>query len=715
VQMKMVLPRLNTESSHSTFIALSAGCVVIVVCSVLLYRTFRAGIYHGEEKQLGEMTFVEKTVKRRFSDQVLWESVERSMAVYEGDYLQTRENSFASLKLLDGSVIEMDAESMIILASGRKGVSINFRYGGIQAKSDTSSGGITVTSGSSTILLDKSEASLRGSSDKKVQLSVSKGNAEILSGKKTFTLSNRQVATVDSKGSTVKVDKKVIEPLEPPDNYFLPAKGNKIIFSWRSNSQKEKVLLVMRNTSGRVIRRIAHGGQVSQNLGVGTWYWHLVAGNKKSLQRRLTIVPLKPVRLVSPQNAVSLSVDSNDLIFFNWRGSRKGETYKLRIVPAANPHMTVKETTTVSSGIAVEKLPDGKYRWQVTVNGSLGSFPYEQESPWRFFTLATQRQVSPPQLLYPLVKWRASRLYLIKSKFLFAWSFKKPGARFHLELAKDPTFTKIAGEKRTVSMKVSPNFSLPVGRYYWRVSANLPDRDEPLRSETRIINIIEHEPIRLDKPPDRHTIFLSADKKADMVHFVWQGGILGRYRLEISKTIDFRKKIHSMVVPENHYSLKGFSAGRYYWRVFNIDQQGKDFERSRPGIFDVVATLQRPVLISPQENMVINMSKRDRLRFIWKEVPGADYYVLSVFFKNQRNRQLLFHKKIKATIYELRNLSILREGGFSYRVTPYSNHPDTKEKTIAGPVSQNSFSLTLGAPLAKPKILSPSLQYGDKL
>ena len=711
----MELPRLNTESSRNTFIVLAIGCLVIVVCSVLLYRTFKSDIYHGDGKQLGEITYVEKTVKRRFSDQVLWESVEHRMAVYEGDYLQTWENSFASLKLLDGSVIEMDAESMIILASGRKGASINFKYGGIQAKTNNSSDGITVTSGSSTIILDKSKASLRGNSDKKVQLTVSKGNVEVASGEKTFKLSTRQIATVKSKGSAVALVEKIIEPLEPPDNYFLSAGGNKISFSWRSNPQKQKVILVMRNTDGGVIRRAAYSGQISQKVGAGTWYWHLVAGNQQSLQRRLTVVPLKPLQLVSPQNTASLSVDSDDLIFFNWHGSREGENYTLRIMPVANSQLKVKEIKTVSSGIGVAKLPDGKYKWQVMANGSLGSFPYELKSPWRFFTLKTQRQVSPPQLLYPLEKWRASRLYLMKAKFLFAWRFKKPGVRFHLELAKDSAFTKIAGEKRTMSMKVSPDFSLPVGRYYWRVSVNLPERDKPLRSETRIINIIEHEPIRLDEPPDRHTLFLSAHKKADRVHFVWQGGILKRYRLEISKSIYFRKKIHSMVVPENHYSLKGFSAGRYYWRVFNIDEQGKDFERSRPSMFDVVATLQRPILISPQKDMVINMSKRDRLRFIWKEVPGADYYVLSVFFKNQRNRQLLFRKKIKSTIYELRNLSILREGGFFWMVTPYSNHPGTNEQTIAGPVSKNSFSLTLGTPLAKPKILSPSLQYGDKL
>lgn len=708
------MKRLNTASSRSSVIVLFVGGAIILLSSFMLYGTFAVEGYQRGGRPLGEISFFEKSVRRKDAGQVIWERVSRHMTVYEGDYISTGDDSFATLSLSNGSMLELDEESMIIVSSGAKGMEIDFRFGTVLASSTGGKGGITLRSGDSSIVLDQSRATLRGGDDGRMKLNVTEGNAEVVTGDKRLLVTERQMVTMVKGGSDFAVKEIPLVALSPPDNYFVTLSENRISFSWDAPGKEKKVFLELRRRGGEILKIKARGGRAARKLAAGTWYWQVVQGKNRTEPRRLTVARIDPPQLLYPGRGSRFSLSGDDLLSFRWKAARQGENYYLIIKGEGAAEGFSRRIHSFTPGIAVEKMPDGKYLWQVRAEGRLGSFAYKKSSPWRTFQVATLERVSPPVLIYPLEGWTGSRSLFQESRVLFAWTFKRPGATFVWELAGDREFSRVLQKRKTAAMKVTESFTLPVGEYFWRVSVRLPSREAPIFSGVQTLRVVEQKPLRLDEPRDRHVFYQPAAAKKEQISFAWEGGMIQNYRFELFRGREAKEPVHSARLDTGHYSLDGLNRGSYSWRVSLLDREGRVLEKSRLNSFSIVPVMQRPLLIFPQRNMTVDMQRRNSLRFIWHPVAGADYYYFTLSPGKDRDKRPVVRRRVRGTIYELRDLSLLSEGGFSWRVVPVSIERIPGGSHRTGPPAEQSFSLTLGPPLEKPEIISPRLQYGEK-
>jgi len=118
-------------TSDSIFVGLSA--VLITSLSMLLYADFNRKIEAGDAKQIGTITYKRQMAQRKYLAQVVWEDIEQNFPVYNNDSIRTAGESEAVIHLSDGTDINIDENSMIMLSTGENAININFEHGTISA------------------------------------------------------------------------------------------------------------------------------------------------------------------------------------------------------------------------------------------------------------------------------------------------------------------------------------------------------------------------------------------------------------------------------------------------------------------------------------------------------------------------------------------------------------------------------------------------------
>jgi hypothetical protein len=103
--------------------------LIPILLLVILFFDFRRRLDAGSREQIGTITFKEKTVQRKFTDRVVWESMENSFPLYNKDSIRTGELSDAEITLTDGTKLAMDENSLIVLNITKGEQEIDFAYG----------------------------------------------------------------------------------------------------------------------------------------------------------------------------------------------------------------------------------------------------------------------------------------------------------------------------------------------------------------------------------------------------------------------------------------------------------------------------------------------------------------------------------------------------------------------------------------------------------
>jgi len=169
--------------SSSDFWTLGISAVIIAAFSVLLYADFAKKIEVDGAEQIGTITFKREVAQRRYQAQVVWEEVKQSYPVYNNDSIRTSDNSEAVIHLLDGTDINVDENSMIMLSALAEGININFAHGSISANRERVAGAavaaITIRSNDTTVSIDRSNIQLSQLDNMELDLTVSEGTARV--------------------------------------------------------------------------------------------------------------------------------------------------------------------------------------------------------------------------------------------------------------------------------------------------------------------------------------------------------------------------------------------------------------------------------------------------------------------------------------------------------------------------------------------------------
>ncbi|MGL4370871.1 MAG: FecR domain-containing protein, partial [Spirochaetota bacterium] len=211
---------------------------VIAASSAGLYLDYTSRIRASQTEQIGTITFKKKTAERKYGDQMIWEDVGQQTPVYNYDSLRTAEGASAVVRLKDGTNIDLDENTLIMLSVSAKGADIDLSGGSIFAKTGEAGKGkavMNIRSGGAAVEVADGALNMTKTSGKTVDLSVTSG-AAVLSGGASAPVSigPNQTAVVSDGKADLKANSLVLQS-PSPNSYFVrtPSAAQSVLFEWK--------------------------------------------------------------------------------------------------------------------------------------------------------------------------------------------------------------------------------------------------------------------------------------------------------------------------------------------------------------------------------------------------------------------------------------------------------------------------------------------------
>ncbi|MBN2159699.1 MAG: PQQ-binding-like beta-propeller repeat protein [Spirochaetes bacterium] len=580
---------------NSDYLVIGVSALIISVCSALLYADYARKIEAGDAQQIGTITYKKKVAQRKYSSQVIWEDLDQNAPVYNNDSIRTADLSEAIIHLSDGTNLNLDENSLILLAFAGDGINIDFAHGSISTTRTAASGEaaqIKIQSKDTVVSLEEGDVKLSRSGEKELDVTVRDGTAEIKTGGDEKTIRKDEKATVTEDAGT-RVVKLKLKPLSPPpgNTVVTAAPALPVLFSWAPVEGNPPVYLEIARSSefGReTVVRAAEKNTYTENLGEGSYYWRIRAAGQAgkafeySDTRKITILREQPFALVYPRDNETLPYSVKPpIINFRWQESKLATEYILEISRETGFKRVVRSVSTPLQNISVDGLEAGVYFWRVrTRNEGVPSYS-GTSSPTRF-KIEKIAELSPPILISPPDGRRvSSSMFEGEKKFIFSWSADTQVKEYEFILAGDREFSNVV-----LSAKNRGNFytlgrGLKPGRYFWRV-ASLPENGRAgAASAPNSLEVVATGSIRCGAPVVTAVKDFGKDEKRAAILFPWKiSGFSGVSRLELSKDRGFLNVIVGKITADTRATVDAVPAGAYFWRVTIMDSDRNQIAQS---------------------------------------------------------------------------------------------------------------------------------------
>ena len=690
---------------------------LIVLFSLLLYFDFKKKSSAGNVQQIGTIVSTRELAQRKYGEAVTWEEIGRRTPVYDGDSLRTSARSGAVVRLNDGSAIELDENSMVLLSMSRDNLDVRFEGGSViarKAAGDTGTGinlvtrdaRVTVNSGDLSAKMDR----------EKTDLSVSKGGVSVISGKTgTVDLSSDKKAVILADGGT-RVTAVTLALLKPLPGETIPYAARGIEFSAKTDRASEPVQLVVSRDSA--FRKTLHAvrirnGKADVKLEPGHYYCRL-SGNIKDRAGKnfsdivsFNVVRQTPVSLISPRKGETLQYSGNSPVFFKWAPDPEAVEYRLSVT---RDEKQVTQVTTSESSIVVDLPGEGQYRWRVEKKTGLDSVAGKAPSAEGNFKLRKNIYLARPDLLYPRNDAIVTSSVIKKRRLVFTWKGDPLGGSYRLRVARKgeedrPPVYVTTGKTSWVCEK-----QLAPGNYVWNVEALAMRGQASSWSDVYSLNVMDSIVIRTVEP-ESGSVFTYPFQGRAKVRFTWKG-LPGEnlYRLEI--TDRDRKNRRYIDLKDSSLLLDDVTAGNYSWRIRQLDAQGETIAETGYTLFSAVEKPGPPLIVSPAEGETVNLRNRDYVVFRWKGRGPASFYRISIYRITGDMQQWIFSDKTKSNEYRFNRLKLMDYGTFVWNIKSYNvRGPGNSASEVEGEGATGSFTVTLGEHLKKPVIVTPGTVY----
>jgi len=616
----------------SDFWALGISAVIITTFSVLLYADFTKKIEVEGVEQIGTITFKREVAQRRYQTQVVWEDVKQSFPVYNNDSIRTSDNSEAVVHLLDGTDINVDENSMIMLSTLENSININFAHGSISANRERVAGAgiaaITIRSSDTIVSIDKSNIQLSQLQGSELDLTVSEGSARV----KTTLLEDSRTVNSNEKAIilTEKRDVRII-PLkfdlkQPVHNSFIITELSRVPVQFGWSFSGDAAAVSFQVASDRAFRNIVINRSyrsetlITEQLSPGVYYWRVLPLYETSKRvdssevRKINIVYNAPVRLISPAQGegVTHSLTGNSVLF-SWSENEMAVNYKLEISDSREFEKITHSAETSLQRIALENIMPGRYFWRVSsfINAG-GSEEVKTTSPGSFNVLRGDA-LSPPGRLNPAGGDKIDKLVLRGKGALFSWTSDPGFALFRYEVASDRDFKEIvyAGERSVNFAEISGD--LAPGKYFWRVKGVPAAGGDIPYSAPASFEIVSDIALNTVSPVQGAEIpFPAASEEVDL-KFSWRKvDFEGSYRVQVARNENFTNPVNLDSLDSVSASVKLKEPGIYFWRVQLLDSEKREASVSRTARFVV----KEPVREKPKSFITVT-----------SPVPGGRIYI----------------------------------------------------------------------------------------
>jgi hypothetical protein len=201
-----------------------------------------------------------------------------------------------------------------------------------------------------------------------------------------------------------------------------------------------------------------------------------------------------------------------------------------------------------------DDLPDGRYRLLVRALGEQGIEGRDSELA---FTLKARPE--PPFPTFPRDGAR-----MLSGPVEFAWTRPVQAARYHLQLADNPTFTAPLIDRDDL-LENGLRVELPLGPWHWRLASVRADGDHGPWSDVVSVTAVALPPSPEGQPPQFGD---------EGVLLMWRERVGARYQVQVAGDAGFAKILFDVQVERPQWLLRQPAAGRYHVRVRTTDADG---------------------------------------------------------------------------------------------------------------------------------------------
>ncbi len=632
-----------------------AACLFLAGSGVALtYLESRARGGADGGRAIGSVTSLQGEGQRRPGDGSIFYRLGKDQAVFSGDVVRTSRGTVTTIRLTDGTRVELGELSMAVVHLSATDAAVEMKYGSLRSTA-AGNGRVRLVMGDRTLVSTGGVASVaRDRVSGAEEMIVERGSAVLVDRQNQ----QRQVSQGQRlllEGGSVREQKMPVLPIEPAPSAVISTEAEATAVTFRWSGEQPIRLLVRGGQSGATVHSETHPSSPAElRLPPGEYSWNIVPADGPTAPgppRTFQVRRLRPLELISPSPSAVLETSTGEAdVVLRWQSLTYARAYRWEVSSSADFSQALRSAETNGSQ-AFLRLAPGSYYWRVTVSTADGSTV--PASPTRTFQVQKLEGLKAPALRSPR-SGAVESLAAASQGIVFSWTAAHAG-RTALEISEDSGFSRVVSRAETSGNMASVKLRPTPGTYFWRVRTKLPDGRWTPHSREGVLLLNEGlSRIALKQPAPSHSL-----GRGRPIRFAWDGGQGSKFRLLVSRSEDFRTGVSSFPANLRSITVPGLPAGRYYWKVTSATGAGQD---SSVRSFQVLEQAPAPSLIEPRGR--VDMSARNALRFRWSEVREARAYLLSL----SRGGRVLLTREVAGTEFNLTDLGLLDVGEFAVEV-----------------------------------------------
>jgi len=682
--------------------------LLIPALFLILFFDFRRRLDAGTREQIGVISFKEKTVQRKYADRVVWEGMETSFPLYNRDSIRTGDLSDAEITLSDGTKLEIDENSLIVLNITKEEKEIDFAYGTLSANSSSNNSGdaIKIKSGETVVALDKSDISLKQNEDKSLILDVKSGVANLFQNGKENQINNGEKAVLSDQET--KITKNPFKVISPSSNLKLASTNlkNDVEFSFEGLDKADKNFLEIykdRKFTSIFTKRNITGNKLSESLPEGNYYWRTISNGTVGSSGKISSLQIKSAQLISPNNNRKyFATKDQTMVSFSWVSQNDFNQSIVEVSSDSDFSKIISERGTLGKSISME-LPQGNFYWRVKSIINSNSDPIY--SSIQKFEITNEEPSKSPNLLYPKSNDSIPESVVSINGLKFIWTDVKGYKDYNLEIANNANFkdSKIINSIQSTSYQFKDKVTS--GNYFWRVTGVTPSgkSGDPSKSNSFSIKALEGNIFSLQSVSSISKVKMQKEG----LQLKWKKlPIQGSYKIAIGKDSEVKNIVKTISSNVNQVVVNDLDLGSYFWKVSLVDDDENSLYVSESKSFSIFDT-SGPIY--PTKDQIINMSNKESIVFSWSAQSNIKNYTIQIYQLKGSKKVLIIQKSTSNNSFLMDELSLLDEGRFVWQIIV--ENPTSGEKNVE---FSSNFSISLDPLPDKLELLSPKVQYADK-
>lgn len=665
----------------------------------------------SDKEKIAIITFKNRIAQRKFDDRVVWERIDKSTPLYNGDLVRTADLAEAVITFNDGSEVNIYENTMIqVYYSEFEGLQIDLDSGNLQVDSSdkgkvqlTLGDGSKVSAGGGTSLATNSKAGSGAST-----VAVRSGSAVVTGATgQAEEISSGETLSVKENGAISKKPVTVVSI--PPEFKVLNVEGGNVPVKLEWNSSDKNQPVIVQTSKKKDFSKIIEEKTVLSksdslvSVSEGTIYWRVFqkGHEDEASQGKISVADAKPLNLLSPVDSGTIKFrNRNPVLNFRWEGNDYAKQYLFQVSSTPDMKNPIAAISTENTSIQLDTLGSGEWWWQVTPYYELNSIGYTGSSAIASFSIEKNEGLAPPLLSVPLQN--ADIHYKERPDINFSWK-SDINANYELLVSEDKDFKDILLRRNTAFQRLKITLPLPESdgqTYYWKVIRNSSESaDLTPESEVRsfVLSKYVSVPTKLLYPPEE---FSTEASKLAATQFVWKPSDEARNKesvLQISASKEFDSlKVEKKLIGTSADNIS-LPYGDWYWRVANLDSDG-DYEYTQARHLVVLRELEAPSITNVKEAAELINVQNGMTKFSWLPVLGADYYNVRIF--DSKNILVAENPQAMGTSAAFK----LPDDTYSIRIQAVASQTDSSPLRT-GPVQEIDFSVRTPEAI---KTLSPA-------